>query len=189
LSGAAALRRGRAAALLLFSFAAAAHDFPHPKKDLLRLSPEKISVLVEYVVSPGAPAQSLRAAFAGNRAALLQHLARTAALRTRVTVDGVEVALSPQPPRGEGLDDPRGSTALLAVRLELRAAWPPGSGDWRGRRKIVLEDEDQTGHVAASAACSGCRIADATSGAWEKAPGEERVLGAQTPLTLLVRLP
>ncbi len=182
----------RAAPLLVVSamaLAAAAHDFPHPKQDLLRLSPSGIAVLVEYLVSPGAPAQSLRAAFAGDRAALLQHLARTAALRTRVTVDGVEVALSSQAPRGEGLDDPQGSTALLAVRLELRAAWPPGSGDWRGRRKVVLDDEDNTGHVATSAACSGCRIADASSGAWEKAPDEERVLGARTPLTLLVRLP
>ncbi len=179
----------RAAPLLLFALAAAAHDFPHPKKDLLRLSPEKISVLVDYLVAPGAPSQSLRAAFGGNRGALLQHLARTAALRTRVTVDGVEVALSPQPPRGEGLDDPQGSTALLAVRVALEAGWPPGGGDWRGRRKVVLQDEDATGHVAAAAACRGCRIADASSGAWEKAPGEERVLGALTPLELLVRLP
>lgn len=178
----------RAAPLLLFALAASAHQFPHPKKDLLRLSPGGIAVIVESVVSPGAPAQALRQAFAGDRAALLRHLARTAALRTRVSVDGAQVALSPQPPRGEGLDDPRGSTALLAVRVELTAAWPAGSGDWRGRRKILLEDEDPTGHVAATAACRGCRIADASSGAWEKAADEERVLGAQTPLTLLVRL-
>ena len=144
------------------ALAAAAHDFPHPKQDRLRLSPSNISVLVDYLVSPGAPAQSLRAAFAGDRAALLKHLARTAALRTRVTVDGVEVALSPQAPRGEGLDDPQSSTALLAVRVTLQGSWPEGRGDWRGRRQVVLQDEDPTGHVAASVACSGCRIADAS---------------------------
>ena len=183
------MRSRRAAPLLLVALAAAAHDFPHPKQDLLRLSPAGISILVDYLVAPGAPSRTLRAAFSGNRAALLQHLARTAALRTRLTVDGVEVALAPQPPRGEGLDEPPSSTALLAVRLELLGSWPAGSGDWRGRRKVLLADEDANGHVAPSAACRGCRIADASSGAWEKAPGEERVLGAQTPLMLLVRLP
>ncbi len=175
--------------LLLVALAAAAHDFPHPKLDRLRLSPSNILVWVDYLVSPGAPAQSLRAAFAGNRGALLQHLARSAALRTRVTVDGVEVALGQQTARGEGLDEPQSSTALLAVRLDMQGRWPEGRGDWRGRRQVVLLDEDPTGHVVASVACSGCRIVDASSGAWEKAPDEERVLGAQTPLTLLVRLP
>lgn len=175
-------------AQLLCATAAAAHDVPHPKTDRLRLSRERITVLVDYVVAPGAPSQSLRAAFAQDRAGLLRHLARTAALRTRVEVDAAPVALETAAARGEGLDDPPGSTALLAVRLTLSAAWPKGSGDWRGRRTLVLLDEDPAGHVPASASCAKCEITEASSGAYEKAAGEERVLGAETPLRVTVRL-
>ena len=105
-------------------------------------------------------------------------------------MDGADLALRQTALRPEKLEEPASSTALLAVRLELSADWPEGKGDWRSRRKVVLRDESPAGHVPVSVICDGCRIADASSGSWEKG---EAVRGATTslaaPLTLLVRTP
>jgi hypothetical protein len=187
----------RRLALLFVAGAALAHDVPHPRTEALRLSPAGISLRVDFEVAAGEQARALRQAFdrdgngrldEGEQRALVEHLARTATLRTRLSVDGAEVELQRLSVRGEKADHPASSTALLAVRIELRAPWPGGSGDWLGRRRVSLKDEDPSGHVPVAVACEKCRISDSSSGTWEKAGGEERVLGANTPLDLLVRL-
>ncbi len=183
--------------LLLLAGAALAHDVPHPRTLALRLSPAGISLRADYEVGAGEQARALRQAFdrdhdgrldPSEQQALTEHLARTAVLRTRISVDGAEVELQRLSARAEKADHPASSTALLAVRIELRASWTSGSGDWLGRRRISVKDEDPSGHVPVAVSCERCRISDASSGTWEKTAGEERVLGANTPLELLVRL-
>jgi hypothetical protein len=166
---------------------------PHPRTEGLRLSPEGISLRVDFEVAAGEPARALRQAFdrdrsgaldPGERQALTEHLARTATLRTRLSVDGLEVPLARKAARGEKVDLPASSTALLAVRVELAGAWPPGSGDWRGRRRVELRDEDPSGHVPVAVECERCSVSAASSGV----PDGDRVLGANTPLELKVKL-
>jgi hypothetical protein len=182
--------------LLLLGAAAVAHDVAHPRTAALRLSPLGISLRVDHEIAAGAAARALRQAFdrnhdglldPGEQEALVEHLARTALLRTRLLVDGAELELRRAAVRGEKIDQPASSTALLAVRIELRASWPSGSGDWLGRRRVSLKDEDPSGHVPVAVSCEKCRISDASSGVWEKAAGEERVLGANTPLEVVAR--
>jgi hypothetical protein len=186
----------RRLAPLLVAGAALAHDVPHPRSEALRLSPAGISLRVDYEVGAGEPARALRQAFdrnhdgrldPGEQQALTEHLARTATLRTRLSVDGAATDLRRLSVRAEKVDHPASSTALLAARIELRASWPGGSGDWLGRRRVSVKDEDASGHVPVAVSCEKCRISGASSGVWEKAAGEERVLGANTPLDLVVR--
>lgn len=167
----------------------------HPLQEGLRLTPQRIFLRVDYEVPAGEGARALRQAFdrnhdgaldPGEQHDLAEHLARTATLRTRVAVDGVDAPLVRDAVRPEKVDLPAGSDALLAVRVELSAAWPSGKGDWRGRRKLVLTDEDPSGHVPVSASCENCQISDSNSGLWAKGP-PEKLLGAHTPLELTIR--
>src|SRR5262249_46857759 len=142
----------------------------------LQLTRERLVVQLELTVAAGEPARSLRQSFDrdGNgmldeaeRAALADHLARTAALRTKLTVDGRDVDLRRAgPPQLEG-SERADSTAFASVRVALEARWPAGSGDWLGRRAVVLRDEAATGagHVPAAASCSGCKFWSSSSGA------------------------
>jgi hypothetical protein len=181
----------------LTAFAALAHDAPHPRRAALRLSAAAIELRVDYEVAAGEQARALRQAFDRNRdgrlegeeqAALAEHLARTATLRTRLSVDGTEVALRRGALRPEKVDQPASSTALLAVRVELRGEWPKGAG----ARRVVLRDDDPSGHVPVAVTCEKCRIAGSSSGAWERVGADEYARGATTssaaPLELLVRL-
>ena len=162
---------------------------------MLRLAPAGLRLFVDYEVGAGEPAHALRQAFdrdrngsldPGEQQSLAEHLARTATLRTRLLVDGAEVALARQAVRPEKVDLPAASTALLAVRVELFAPWPEKKffSFFNGGRAVELRDEDETGHVPVIVECEQCRVTDATSGV---ADGP-LVRGANTPLRLTVRL-
>lgn len=127
----------------------------------------------------------------GEQQALSETLARTATLRTSLLIDGAAVELSRVAVRAEKVDLPASSTALLAVRVELSAAWPKKEKNNfffdhfldRGRR-VELRDEDETGHVPVTVECESCAIPDASSGLADGA----FVRGANTPLSLRIRL-
>jgi hypothetical protein len=190
----------RAAAALLLCGAALAHDVPHPRRELLRLSPAGVRLIVDYEVAAGEPARSLRQAFdrdrngtldPGEQQALAEHLARTATLRTALQIDGAPAGLRREAVRPEKLDQPASSTALLAVRVELSARWPPQKKNFffalfspRLVRRVELGDEDPSGHVPVTAECEQCEITAASSGI---ADGN-LVRGASTPLRLTVSL-
>jgi hypothetical protein len=189
----------RAAAALLLCGAALAHDVPHPRRELLRISPDGLRLLVDYEVAAGEPARSLRQAFdrdrsgtldPGEQQALADHLARTATLRTELLIDGGQVPLRREAVRPEKVDEPPSSTALLAVRVELSAALPPAKKNnfffanfLDAVRRVELRDLDQTGHVPVAVECERCEVSDASSGVAEK----NGVRGAETPLRLRVR--
>ena len=171
----------------------------HPRHELLRLSPSELRLFVDYEVGAGEKARALRQAFDRNgdgvldgfeQRALGEHLAGAATLRTRLLVDGAPVELRREAARAEKADLPAASDALLAVRVELSAAWPEKKKRNllfdhfldRGRR-VELRDEDETGHVPVAAECRGCTISDASSGL---ADGPV-VRGANTPLALVVK--
>ena len=124
----------------------------------------------------------------GEQRALAEDLARTATLRTRLLVDGAEVALSRDAVRPEKVDLPAASTALLAVRVELSVSWPEKKNKFfsffSSRRAVELRDEDETGHVPVVVECEQCTVTNASSGV---ADGP-LVRGANTPLRLTVRL-
>ena len=183
--------------MLFLSGAALAHDVPHPRHEVLRLGPTGLRLLVDYEVAAGEPARALRQAFdrdrngfldPGEQQALAEDLARTATLRTRLLVDGAEVALSRDAVRPEKIDLPAASTALLAVRVELSVSWPEKKNKFfsffSSRRAVELRDEDETGHVPVVVECEQCTVTDASSGV---ADGP-LVRGANTPLRLTVRL-
>jgi hypothetical protein len=191
----------RAAAALLLCGAALAHDVPHPRRELLRLSPAGVRLFVDYEVAAGEPARSLRQAFdrdrngtldPGEQQALAEHLARTATLRTALQIDGAPAGLRREAVRPEKLDQPASSTALLAVRVELSAQWPQQKKNNfffalfspRPPREVELKDEDPSGHVPVTAECEQCEIAAASSGI---ADGN-LVRGASTPLRLTIKL-
>ncbi|MGZ6141873.1 MAG: hypothetical protein ACXWLM_00985 [Myxococcales bacterium] len=156
-------------------------------------------LFVDFEVGAGEAARALRQAFdrdgngvldPGEQQALTEHLARTATLRTRVSIDGAEVALRREAARAEKVDLPASSTALLAVRVELSNPWPEKIKKNfffdhflnRGR-EVEVRDEDQTGHVPIAVECDQCAVTDATSGV---ADGPH-VRGANTPLRLTIR--
>ncbi len=165
----------------------------------MRLEAAGLSLLVDYEVAAGEPARALRQAFdrdrsgaldPGEQQALTEHLARTATLRTELRVDGAPVATRRASVRPENVDAPASSTALLAVRVELVAGWPPKNKKNfffdhlldRGR-EVGLNDENLGGHVPVTVECDGCRISDASSGLADK----NFVRGAETPLRLSVK--
>jgi hypothetical protein len=185
---------------VLLAGAALGHDVAHPRRELLRLGPAGVRLFVDYEVAAGEPARSLRQAFdrdrsgtldPGEQQALADHLARTATLRTELLVDGEQVPLRSEAVRPEKVDEPASSTALLAVRVELSAAWPPAKKNnfffahfLDATREVELRDVDQTGHVPVAVECDRCEVSDASSGVAEK----NGVRGAETPLHLRVRL-
>lgn len=166
---------------------------------MLRLDASGLRLFVDYEVGAGEPARALRQAFdrdqngaldAGEQQALLEHLARTATLRTELRVDGARLLLHRASVRPEKLDEAASSTALLAVRVELSATWPPKNKKnfffeqfLSSAREVGLADEDTSGHVPVTVECDGCRIAEASSGVPEK----NFVRGGNTPLTLSVK--
>ena len=147
----------------------------------------------------GEPSRALRQAFdrdgngaldPGEQQALTEHLARTATLRTALQVDGAALPLRRAAVRAEHADAPAASTALLAVRVELVAEWPPKKKRnfffehfLDSAREVGLEDEDSSGHVPVTVECDGCRVTSASSGLADK----NLVRGANTPLTLSVK--
>ena len=205
MSSTATLLWGCGLALFAVAAAASAHEAPHPKRVALHLSRERISVAIELLIPAGEAARSLRQSFdrdrngaldAAEQAALGAYLLQTAALRTKLSVDGREVALrKAAAPAVEHGDAPASSTALLSVRAVLEGSWPAGSGDWLGRRTVVLSDEaaTATGHVPAAATCTGCSISSSSSPAvfHRDDRGREHALGAQVapgaPLELKIR--
>jgi len=192
-------------AILTGAYAAGAHEAPHPKTLSLRLSRDRIALAIQFTIPAGEKSRGLRQAFdrdrngrldADEQRALLSHLVKTAVLRTRLTVDGQEVPLRPsaQPLLDHG-GDPASSTALLTLRADLDAAWPAGSGDWLGRRQLVLTDDvaSATGHIPASVSCTGCTISSFSSGAFLRDDrGVDHVLAAHVskaePFQLAVRI-
>ena len=166
----------------------------HPRHEALRLSAAGLRLLVDYEVAAGDASRALRQAFDRNRdgalddaeqQALADHLARTATLRTGLRVDGAEVPLRRAAVRPEKVDQPASSGALLAVRVELAADWPPEKKlffFFRRARQVEVRDEDETGHVPVTAECDGCSVTDASSGVADK----NFVRGANTPLQLTV---
>jgi hypothetical protein len=178
--------------------AAVAHDVAHPRHEVLRVSPSGLRLLVDYEVAAGEPARSLRQGFdrdrngaldPGERQALVEHLARTATLRTRLVVDGVEVPLRREAVRPEKVDLPADSTALLAVRVELSSPWPEKKKKifffdhfLDSTRDVELRDEDETGHVPVTVECDHCTVTDASSGV----PDGALVRGANTPIHLRI---
>jgi len=171
----------------------------HPRHEVLRLAPSGLRLLVDYEVAAGEPARALRQAFdrdrngtldPGEQQALAEYLARTATLRTRLLVDGAEVALRRESVRPEKVDLPAASTALLAVRVELSSAWPEKKKKnfffdhfLNTTRDVGLQDEDETGHVPVAVECDRCTVTNASSGV----PDGPLVRGANTPLHLDVR--
>jgi hypothetical protein len=93
--------------------------------------------------------------------------------------------------RPERVDEPASSTALLAVRVELSAQWPPPKnkknyffgGPPDTHRRVELRDEDVGGHVPVTAECQSCAVTDSSSGV---ADGP-LVVGANTPLRLTIK--
>ena len=160
---------------------------------------------LELLTAAGEPSRALRQLFDRDHNGLLDEaeqralaglLARTARLQTHLAVDGAELPLElVGPPALEGGGQETSSTGLLAVRLELRAAWPPGSGDWLGRRTLLFADEaaGDDGHVPVSASCTGCSISSSSDGVYQRdEQGVEHVVGASAsrgqPLQLRVRI-
>ena len=190
---------------MIGSFSAGAHEAPHPKAVALRLTRDRIAISIELTIPAGEASRGLRQAFdrdksgrldAEEQRALVEHLVKTAALRTRLAVDGRDVPLrlaaAPSVDHGE---DPAASTALLTLRADLDAPWPAGSGDWLGRRQLVLTDDapSATGHVPASVSCTGCTISSFSAGAFLRDDrGVDHVLAAHVskaePLQLAVRI-
>lgn len=165
---------------------AGAHEAKHPKRAALRLTPERIVLQLELAVAPGEPARGLRAALGGEK--LADHLARTAALPVKLWIDGAQVPLA----RGPASVEDRGE---IVGRVELSAPWPPGSGDWLGRRRLRIEDEGPAGagHVPVAVSCSGCAISSSSGGVFHRdAHLVEHVVGAQmsreAPLEVRVRI-
>ena len=151
----------------------------HPRREALRISREGVALLVDFEVPAGPRALALRQGHVDAAA-----LARSATLRTELWLDGARAELQQRAVRGEGFDLPPQSTALLAVRVELHADWPPQSL-WRrlfSRRSVELRDVDESGHVPVAAECAGCRVSDASSGV----PDGPYVRGASTPLKVVV---
>ncbi len=196
---------GLALVAILVAREARSHPLDHPKRDELRLSASRIELVIDEEIAPGPPAQALRAIFdrdrngqldASEQAALLEHLARTAELHVSLSIDDAKVQLTrvAGSVRGDHLGADARSTALLTVRLTLSAAWPAGSGDWRGRRHLVFIDDapDATGHVPTQVYCSACAIADANTGTFAHDPRGDWLLGGETspaiPLALKLRL-
>jgi hypothetical protein len=187
------------AAALLIAGAALAHDVAHPRHELLRLEPAGVRLFVDYEVAAGEPARSLRQAFDRDRngrldpaeqQALSDHLARTATLRTALFLDGAPAELRREAVRPEKVDEPASSDALLAVRVELLARWPPKKEKnlffdhfLNTPRRVELRDEDVGGHVPVSAECRQCEISAASSGVADA----NFVRAAQTPLLLTVK--
>ncbi|MCA1827961.1 MAG: hypothetical protein LC689_13620 [Myxococcales bacterium] len=181
------------------SGAALAHDVAHPRHEVLRVAASGLRLIVDYEVGAGEPARALRQAFdrdrngtldPGEQQGLSEHLARTATLRTRLLVDGAEVPLQRELVRPEKADLPAASNALLAVRVELSAAWPEKKKKnffdhfLNTSRQVEVRDEDETGHVPISVDCDRCTVTAASSGL----PDGPLVRGANTPLLLHVRL-
>jgi len=148
--------------VLVLVLEARAHQAPHPKRLLLQLSPDRITVLVDFTVAGGEPARALRQSFDrdrngrlddSERALLAEYLMATATLRTRIR--GLELKRA-APPQVEG--EPADSTQPLSIRVALHGGWP--EPDWLGRRTLVVEDESPAGagHVPVSATCEGCTI-------------------------------
>lgn len=164
----------------LLAGAALAHDVAHPRREALRVGREGVTLLVDYEVPAGPRAQAMRQGRVDAAA-----LARIATLRTELWLDGARAELQQRAVRGENFDLPPQSTALLAVRVELFAGWPPQSLWQRlfGGRRVELRDVDESGHVPVAAECVGCVISDASSGV----PVGAEVRGANTPLVLRVR--
>jgi hypothetical protein len=172
---------------------------PHPRHETLRLSPDGVRLLVDYEVAAGEAALALRRAFdrdgngaldPGEQQALTENLTKTAVLRTRLLLDGAEVPLRREAVRPEKTGLPAASAALLAVRVELSAAWPPEKKKnvffalfLDTARDVELRDEDPAGHVPVSAECVQCRVTTSNSGV---ADGNF-VRGADTPLRLTVK--
>ena len=145
----------------------------------MRISSEGVRLLVDYEVPAGPRAQALRQALR-SPAALTEHLSRTATLRTALSLDGAPAALERRAVRAEKVDEPPSSTSLLAVRVELFAAWPAAATQHR----LELRDEDESGHVPVVAECLDCHVSDASSGV----PDRNLVRAAQTPLQLEVKI-
>lgn len=174
---------------------------PHPRREALRISPERLQILVDYEVGAGEAARALRLSFdrdrngrldPGEQQALAEHLARTATLRTRLLVDGAPVEPRRDAVRPEKVDQPADSTALLAVRVDLSAPWPPKIKKnfffelfADGSRAVELRDEDPAGHVPVSVEADRCAVTRASSGL----PDRNLVRGANTPLELVVKCP
>ena len=199
----------RRLAPLLIAGAALAHDVPHPRTEALRLSAAGISLRVDYEIGAGAQARALRQAFdrdhngrldPGEQHALAEHLARTATLRTELSVDGIPIALRRDAVRPEKLDEPASSTSLLAIRVALRGEWPPSAAPAKKKffflsagdpHHLVLRDEDPSGHVPVAVICEKCRILESNSGVWEKSGDDEIAKGATAsaaaPLTVVIR--
>jgi hypothetical protein len=156
------MKKSSVVLVLVLVLEARAHQAPHPKRLSLQLSPDRITVLIDFTVAGGEPARALRQSFDrdrngrlddSERALLAEHLAKTAALRTRIRRVELNRAA---PPRLDGeLAD---STQPLSIRVALHGAWP--DPDWLGRRTLVVEDESPAGagHVPVSATCEGCSI-------------------------------
>ena len=136
-----------------------------------------MTLFVDYEVPAGPRAQAMRQARVSPEA-----LAQMATLRTELWLDGARAGLQRRAVRGENFDAPPESTALLAVRVELFAQWPPQTFWQRvfGGRRAELRDVDESGHVPVTAECVDCRVSDASSGV----PDGALVRGANTPLEL-----
>jgi hypothetical protein len=165
----------------LLSLAALAHDVRHPRREALRIGRDGVTLLVDYEIAAGPRAQAMRQARLSPQA-----LAQMATLRTELWLDGQRVELQRRAVRGENFDAPAESTALLAVRVELHADWPPQTFWQRlfSSRRVELRDVDESGHVPVAAECVGCRISEASSGV---ADGPY-VRAANTPLVLAVKI-
>lgn len=182
--------------------AALAHDLPHPKKDALRLTPEGLSVVVDYEVNPGEAASGLRALFDRDgdgrlsppeQAQLTEYLARTATLFFKTTSDGAPLSFERRRATAERVDEPANSTALLAVTVELFApwpgAWPRGWFGFGRARHVVIDDKPkQRGdHVPVTVTVDRVTLSGASQGVLDRAVLRGALLG-EAPLELDVGL-
>jgi hypothetical protein len=135
---------------------ALAHELPHPRRDLFRVTPAGLQVELEILVQPGEPARSLRGMFDRDRDGRLQpeersrceeYLARTAAQFLAVTADGAKLSFTQSKVRSENLDGPASSTLLAAAVISLEAKWPAGRAP--ERLEIADRHPDREIHVPA----------------------------------------
>jgi len=124
-----------------------AHAVEFPKRDALRLSRDRVSLRVQYVVSTSDEAQVLRRLFDRDRSgaledperqALLQHLCRQATAFVRLSLDGQPIELAIE--HAELGADSTSADILLSAPLIEKLG--------RGRHQLRLFDRHKDRKVA-----------------------------------------
>lgn len=126
--------RCSALSLLLAALPAAAHNLPHPKRDLLVVAADRATVFVSLELNPGDDSAEARALFdrdsdgrlsPAEQEMLVGFLARVAEQGVALSEGERPVALSRAAVRGIGLDREVADSAIVGVEVELRSPLAP----------------------------------------------------------------